>query len=69
MATAIDVALLAPVPAVHLESAKTHGMTNVAFGTDCYDVLRILDEIRGGENGKRWRGRRRVYLCFSHRGS
>jgi hypothetical protein len=52
MVIATDVALLAPVPKVHLDSAKENKMRTVAFGTDCYDVLQRLDEIRGGENGK-----------------
>jgi hypothetical protein len=52
LATAIDVALLAPVPKVHLDSAKQNNMKKVAFGTDCYDVLQRLDEIRCGKNGK-----------------
>jgi hypothetical protein len=52
MAIASDVALLAPVPKVHLDAAKQNNMKKVAFGTDCYDVLQQLDEIRGGKNGK-----------------
>jgi len=52
MAIAPDVALLAPVPKTHLESARVKKMTHVAFGTDCFDVFQTLDNLRGGTHGE-----------------
>ena len=44
----IDIALLAPVPLVHLEDGANicHEKGKVAFGSRSWEVFRELDELR-----------------------
>jgi hypothetical protein len=37
-----DIALLAPVPLMHLDSAARDGLDPVAFGSEAWDVLKHL---------------------------
>ena len=60
MKTAEDIALLAPVPLIHLVSGETmKGL--VAFGSRAYKLFLKLDELRGSDVTD-------VYIYASHSG-
>jgi hypothetical protein len=43
----MTVALLAPVPSVHLASALEHGMTTIALGTRAWETLTEFTRVAG----------------------